>query len=916
MSGLDKSVPLTLADWNDLLSRCDSIHDFQRGRNDNYAIDFDKADLSNVLDNAPSFELSYDSLHNRFTNRHDDPMYEANLETILRGTSVPLICIDDVFRFPQHVKDRVSTITMFEPRVVAFFEMYFNIADIDIGLFVTGDIKAQTYDDFLNPDKRGDNHQVNIIKVNDKDKDKEQCDFYKILNICNPDKPDLHFVLDTTRINLDKCSGEKTMAHVKNIASDWDAASKPNGKTYNQILTDTIEDENKNKDLRCIYQEKYIKLVRENDEEFVSFDRENTTRQNFNDISRSVDKLRESMMNKNNIDYRRKCLDYKRSGDALQVKMTHKLNNNMCNNITHFYFATIDHLAFLKARLYKVPVVFTSILKDKDNDAYNKSITLYNTNKNINYNELITGLVKSCKELLNKTWPEKAKIVDYLAQFTEFNKEYGEDVFESIKSFYNYILSETITANKETIKKCYSNQEEDAQDHFRKSDAIIESAINEKDSATLQTAYNDIKYTTYKYVYYTYIIETFYNVCRLCNIETDLEDVESKITECISQPLYEKQYYYKLYDLYKKYEGVVLLAYNENIVKDISFYKNMMAKVEFVVTNEFEYTRQVDLPTNMPFTPLIKSYLQKPINELFNKNNTLIGTKRTKPAVIQALILRLKYGLLPRIRNVLTSFMNEKMGSLMYIDLFHKDYDKGNFKQHMKENIDIIFEKFCVTTNPYPPPIHGGGPIDDEEIKKICWLLSCNDETYENDDSKNGSGDKKDEKDEKDKEAVEDKETVEEQAASKLLSETIIYLDDSKTTKISVEEVLSENPEAYLRSNLFLIFKIFDNNDKKREGDDSQTLNNRNSKKSKNNPANPANSATSTLSYATSANSALSSANSANYATQESVAAPGSPWSPVPPGSPVGGKLQTSFTLQDYHKKYYHYYYRKLSKKT
>jgi hypothetical protein len=90
-------------------------------------------------------------------------------------------------------------------------------------------------------------------------------------------------------------------------------------------------------------------------------------------------------------------LDLKRSGDALQALMVKKLNDIDKNKIpseSEFYiFVTLDHLAFLKARLNGIPTIYTALQHDAD--VYNRVVILFNLelNSKSNYKAISSQLL-------------------------------------------------------------------------------------------------------------------------------------------------------------------------------------------------------------------------------------------------------------------------------------------------------------------------------------------------------------------------------------------------------------------------------------------------------------------------------------------------------------------------------------------
>jgi hypothetical protein len=251
----------------------------------------------------------------------------------------------------------------YEPAIVLFFETVFNklinVAHMgetqDDGMF-----KNQILHFFKDP-LQDDTSESPVLKIIPYD-DQKVTSFFG----GNPsDGKELNFIIDTTHIS--------SMNGVCTIAGNWDAALKScttqegdNGKEYTgedyeaQLVAQAFTKLN-------------LKTEYDGTTETVTYADGNKRTDNpkpFTAINRSVGALSKCIFDeaskdgtcqpfglkikKDEIKY---YLDFKRTGDAYQVLMVKKLNE-VANEPLNV-FVTIDHLAFLKARMVGVPAIYS-----------------------------------------------------------------------------------------------------------------------------------------------------------------------------------------------------------------------------------------------------------------------------------------------------------------------------------------------------------------------------------------------------------------------------------------------------------------------------------------------------------------------------------------------------------------------------
>lgn len=264
----------------------------------------------------------------------------------------------------------------------------------------------------------------------------------------------IYLIVDTTGISFSKyyevlSEKQKIALKIKvlcNVAMSWDGATSPKcQKKENNKNHLYIVDKVSNLETRSIFDIESIELtdtigVKKNDTSVI-LDTGNIA---FNLVPREVGEISECI--RQNINPKRKkiipnqctfktigkLVDIKRTGDALQALMAQKLNLEQDAN-SFYIFVTLDHLAFLKARINNIPTLYTQTHTDSKTDDTNRVIVLFNNKFSTSYKsialqleqevlqfELISNNIKECYPLSEQNnFNEKAYfnfflILDYL----------------------------------------------------------------------------------------------------------------------------------------------------------------------------------------------------------------------------------------------------------------------------------------------------------------------------------------------------------------------------------------------------------------------------------------------------------------------------------------------------------------------
>lgn len=222
----------------------------------------------------------------------------------------------------------------------------------------------------------------------------------------------IYLIVDTTNISFSKYYQELTplqrselkLMVLCNTAMSWDGATsaecqKKSSKTGEDQIVHI-----KNTDNRAIYDLESLTLSDRSDSTFVKFDSKpeidsqqipRTVGTLSECIRQQIDKKRKKTKECNIFTTKSRLLDIKRSGDALQALMAKQLNDK---NDDLYIFVTLDHLAFLKARLNGIPSIFTSTMKEKNSDIINRVMILFNNTFEKNYKAMGYQLTQEFKK--------------------------------------------------------------------------------------------------------------------------------------------------------------------------------------------------------------------------------------------------------------------------------------------------------------------------------------------------------------------------------------------------------------------------------------------------------------------------------------------------------------------------------------
>lgn len=388
-----------------LLSRCDTLHDF--GGNGSGK---SKRSLLSVAETVNLLKSHKTLNDNILSNAGKIASVNTNdLKGILNKSSAALVSSSFPKNLSPNILKRLSNITAFEPRTVLFYELLENeLGNVNIGKYISSE--SLPGHRFGSSQDSGEYEYTDGTHASDEDFRRATISY---LNLGVPAKDEsststprpatgifastsdvdtrknmvyeqlvsfyglpsghlIYFVVDTSSIALNQLgisnpsnlANPEKIAIICNIASDWDSAEKLACKQDNLIDTKHMEDNSNDLLQRSIFS--FGNIVLNKKEAELQQNRNNNT----NIISQSiasaiveVNPLSACILNKK-LCYKGaltngEIFDIKRSGYAYQALITKNLDSVRNNN--KFIFVTLDHLAFLKARLNGIPSIFTNI---------------------------------------------------------------------------------------------------------------------------------------------------------------------------------------------------------------------------------------------------------------------------------------------------------------------------------------------------------------------------------------------------------------------------------------------------------------------------------------------------------------------------------------------------------------------------
>jgi SepF-like predicted cell division protein (DUF552 family) len=427
-----------------LLSRADTLHDFVGERSV-----LSKEHVIKLLDGISEL--------NNFQKLKKNLEDVGDIDNILKKSEAALVGLELPKHYPSKIVKRIKEIKRYEPRVVLFYELYAERLGLGnkIGRYVSYDylpgydFKDRKYT-LTNDDTIDESvfQSANIAYINLGTTAKEKTGrkasgiyleptlrnrynaLYDVLKQFYTGKSQFKFVVDTSIVSFEElgitnAKEKKEQKKIKtdydklnvvcNIASDWDSAGKTSVCTPDDKATRLSHvGEGEGIYKRSIFGLSSIELENNNGNDQVTLDKGNKTLFSgpLNHAIVEVTPLSQLVENKGPWHKTVKLepselFDIKRSGDAFQVLMTQQLNAAAANasataagaTDTEYIFVTIDHLAFLKARLNGIPAMFTA----KDSMTDDRLIFMYKPEikKELQYTNLKTLFDNRVQELTN-----------------------------------------------------------------------------------------------------------------------------------------------------------------------------------------------------------------------------------------------------------------------------------------------------------------------------------------------------------------------------------------------------------------------------------------------------------------------------------------------------------------------------------
>ena len=375
--------PSVIKAFLDLVSRCDSLHDFDGKRH--ATVEYVKVENKYIIKLLKDHKELGDDAFNLLKTHLDatiGPNSKHDLDNILKASCTALVSCKEIGNLPATVVQRLSKVarlTRFEPRTLCFYELYapyFNLEELTYGMgsLLTSekipcyDYQKQTYGYYTEDTEfeinesaekdfqsglcatlnlgltESDGRAATGLYINtNMEQSKKEFQNSKRTLLSNQllkffGCKKLKLLVDTTVISLGECGITDTSVDISQIctyASDWDGAEKSSCENANiEVAALSTDDQYE----RCIFAlnklvlgEK-VTIVEKATNEIHTF-KNGTLPVDVNKLSSAIEAVAKSP-----IQYRStnnaivtftatEFLDFKRTGDALQVMSVKRLND-------------------------------------------------------------------------------------------------------------------------------------------------------------------------------------------------------------------------------------------------------------------------------------------------------------------------------------------------------------------------------------------------------------------------------------------------------------------------------------------------------------------------------------------------------------------------------------------------------------
>lgn len=445
-----------------LLSRADTLHDFVGARSV-----LSKTEVLKLLNDSKS-ELTEKSLLPELKKGRFD---ERNIKGILnKNESSPLVNLNFPSTYTPKIIKRIGGITGYEPKTVLFYETHEDLLktankDVNIGRYVSNDaIVGYSY--VTNKYDNGDSSifsSANIAYLNlgtTQKKDKSGSIIRNVSGIYTrtdaytlfEDKIDEFFgtkgatnvflVVDTCGVSLSDI-GVQPSTKIKllcNVAGEWDGATKTACIPKNTLCMG-IEDQPSDPLKRSVFGLKTLTLEKNPSkpgQATINGNKVNADKAvvEVTPLSKCINETLGGKAKK----VKSTCysglsgfemFDIKRTGDAFQALITKNAKDGkFCQGTPStsdkFIFVTLDHLAFLKARLNGIPSIFTS----KDGLTEEKLMFMYKPE--VDYKSMAVQFINSYSKLATICNAMKKvqlnDVVDSIAYYHATGYTFGDDI--------------------------------------------------------------------------------------------------------------------------------------------------------------------------------------------------------------------------------------------------------------------------------------------------------------------------------------------------------------------------------------------------------------------------------------------------------------------------------------------------------
>jgi len=528
----------------------------------------------------------------------------------------------------------------------------------------------------------------------------------------------VNLIIDTSLVSfkedLDITFTDCKIRVLNNVASEWDGATKISvGVTPDKFkpILESIKDE-KNIETNPASSLVFLNSLELKAPNYVDIG-EGKGKEIMDTYSRKVNELSEQIYNQE--DPAHKYFDLKRTGDGLQVQMAANLHK-LRTPYDIFVFVTIDHLAFLKARMLGVPSIFTRI----DSVTDERVMVMYRPDDMIHFDP-VEALKKQialeqgkCQLLIDNYTSAETLYTRYLGDVLELidtDLPIGQQL--EIKQIME--LWQKFIFMKDPSKYFAIDQVDEIFNLIKKPVNIGNTIANLEKYMTkleMDDRLTHLKDMICLGVMFTLCIESYYNAVKMSKFfasNTEMMTDRISLQRLLMSSASSRDTLLRLNEFYEKYSFVdKVMKWPEDpiqfLVEDMSPYVNIVKKIKSLIGTElYRKSSTYKLgPAN-----ILSSLKEKVfgLDEYFVKGadgktpasiNTFTdaasATERSigkMDQISQRLKIEFESRIIEKVKDILKSFMKQQMATLNFTDVSEETVTRDRIEALVNKNYSM-----------------------------------------------------------------------------------------------------------------------------------------------------------------------------------------------------------------------------------